>query len=650
MAKIKIQFITFFILLALAFGSLVVYAYNQISREEKHLWEGISENVFNQMQAGISEFLSKEDARSFSEYRYYYIPETQQKGYALNISPLSTPPHDDPRGLIGYFQINPDGSFHTPYLPPKKDQDKLDDLALRKNLQDRLSLVTQTLQGDIKTNLPKTNTAETTANKNNTIDLPPAQPLALLSRSTIYPNPLKEQKPSEEKKHTAKLKSRPSKISSPDLGASVPDTEQSIDDKATQAVVTNTAQFETFKQQKIFADVDTIKKKEDQDSAQKTPVETQASVLTDPFRARLVDWKDIIFYRKIWLDQKMYIQGFVIEIDRLYTWLMESSFNNSILPAFSFSNIRWNDRVLAGLQSLSTITHAQILFERQLGYPLNQFTWSIYYHRLPDSSGRKLLHLMTALLTLILTLGLYMIYRSAASVVILSQKRQDFVSAVTHELKTPLTSIRMFSEMLSEGWVKDEAKKQEYYQVMTKEGDRLSRLIDNVLQLARLEKHNYRFNLNTTEPAKDFETLSQELKDLVLKNGFEWETGAGKNIPAITYDPEALKQVLIILVDNSIKFSKDSTKKIISMKLETKANQVIWSITDQGPGIPQAELKKIFNKFYRIENEMTRKTKGTGIGLAMAKMIIDGMGGEIEAVNNPDGGLTVTLIFQCKPC
>ena len=246
--------------------------------------------------------------------------------------------------------------------------------------------------------------------------------------------------------------------------------------------------------------------------------------------------------------------------------------------------------------------------------------------------------------SLFLNLALLLLYRSYATQSLLARKRQDFVSAVTHELRTPLTSIKMFGELLEDGLSLSEEKRHEYYTIINKESSRLSRLIDNILQLSSLEKKNYHPHL-ITEPLQDtLQSLIPELKHLAEKSGATFYHTIESEAPSVTFDREAIEQILFIFLENSLKFSAHSDEKNILLSLKSEGGHVILSWKDTGPGVDEAELKKIFEPFYRVENELTRKTKGTGIGLAMAKMLSDAMNIKLVAQNsNP--GLTFYLIF-----
>lgn len=638
MTKLKIQFSLFFSLLAALIILLLSYSYKQIAKEEYRLWQGISENAYNQMQARISEFLTQEDNRSFSEYNYYYIPETQiPENTALSVSPLSQIPKDDSRGIIGYFQIDSEGTFHTPYLPTLFSSEQFLDRHSREILRDHLNELTTSFQTEVINSFSKKDLYEEKK-------IPPIQNIIDLSAIGIQSD---------------------DNLTEIDEGFTGFAAKENTDEDTTKSTNKKTKSFRQnskwgkrkiypnpLRQQKSDVpsdDVSLENKLENSPSPDKIFEEMfspkdQPEENTDPFRARLVNNENLIFYRKVWVDNKIYLQGFAVKLQIFYNWLMETSFENSRLPEFACANLNIQNKLI--VQYAEESNRIRPLFKRALGYPLNQFSWQVAYSSLPHLSTYNLLNILTALLFIIATGGLFILYHSTAKEITLSQKRQDFVAAVTHELKTPLTSIRMYSEMLTAGWIKEIEKKKEYYQIISSESDRLSRLIDNVLQLARLEKKNYKYNLITDSPKDRAREIAKELQVIAEQKGFEWKDQIPNNLPAITYDSDVIKQILITLVDNSIKFSQETTKKIIEMTIKEHEKKIIWSIRDYGPGVPRSELKKIFKKFYRIENEMTRKTKGTGIGLAMANILMQGMNAEIKAENKDEGGLQVSLIFR----
>jgi two-component system, OmpR family, phosphate regulon sensor histidine kinase PhoR len=596
--RLRLQFSLFFILLAVSLAVLVWNSYRQLAREERELWRGQAEKVYNQMQAAVSDFLTVEDQRPFTDYQ---SPS----------SPLANVPTDDPRGLIGYFQIDPDGVFSTPqpFL-----RGRLEDLSS--------SLTTPTpvpskAKGYVELGFP----AQKAVKKEN-------------FAQNVYPNPVQEQAfRLEERKMNAAM--------SASKTAEAPRKDEAADEVAGAAPAAP-APPAAARAGAFGGSVSSVPLPE----AEAPRDRKLAAIQSDPFQARLVGQKDLLFYRKVWVDHRQYLEGFAVDLDRFYDWLMNQSIANSELPEFALARLELQGQAIAqyGIVDLA-IDGLSPFFERALGYPLNLFDWSVYARDLPRVGTRWFLNALSAAVAFLATVGLYLIYRTSAAQVAYSEKRQDFVSAVTHELKTPLTSIRMYSEMLEDGWAKDEGKQKEYYRQISKESGRLSRLIENVLQLARLEKKTYKLNLKKELPTTDFESICSELKKMAERQGFNLSWRSSGDLPPLLYDPEAIKQIFLTLLDNSLKFGAESSDKSLEASLAREGDRVVWSWRDRGPGIPEKELKKVFENFYRVENEMTRKTQGTGIGLAMSRMLTESMGAEIEARNLPQGGLEIRLLF-----
>jgi len=536
-------------------------------------------------------------------------------------SPLSQLPKNDSKGLIGYFQIDPNNVCYTPYIPQMKLLYPLPDNVERKALHSKLENLTQSLQRDVQKEAP---TAHSPRERH--------FGFAGMPRN-IYPNPIQEQI------HKMKEKRKQAKPphETEQSGAMEDRQEKPTQNMPRRQVHAYPSQLKTF-EEPASATLE-------EENIAVVPAQF-LSIYIDPFQARLIEDDVLIFYRKVWLNKKLYIQGFAMDLQKFYSWHMDLSFANSALPRFTVAKLGLDGHTLAGYGEPDLAAKADsLLFERSLGFPLNRFTWQVFAAFIPRQSARIYLYALTAAIILLGTLGLYLIYRTAASQVRLSQKRQDFVSAITHELKTPLTSIRMYGEMLQDGWTEDTEKKQEYYENITRESERLSRLIDNVLQLAQLEKGTYKLNLKTEDPADDCRQIGKELATVAQSRGFTLSQELAEELAPISYDADAIKQVLITLLDNSLKFAAQAADKTLQMRLFRNDHELIWSWADSGPGIPNAELKHVFQRFYRVENEMTRTTKGTGIGLAMAHMLVEAMGARIIAANRPGGGLEIRTIF-----
>jgi signal transduction histidine kinase len=239
-------------------------------------------------------------------------------------------------------------------------------------------------------------------------------------------------------------------------------------------------------------------------------------------------------------------------------------------------------------------------------------------------------------------MGLFAIYQSARAIVDLSERRSQFVSSVTHELKTPLTNIRMYVEMLEQGIAKNPEREQEYFRILDSEGARLSRLINNVLELSKLEKKQRHIDLQPGIFEDVITEVQAVMAEKLKQEGFTLKVEPGQIRP-FKYDREVMIQVLINLIENSMKFGKSGSGRKIRIQTLQQEDGVKIMVADTGPGIPRYALKKIFNDFYRVENSLTRTTRGTGIGLALVKKFVNLMGGTVTAANNDGPGCTITI-------
>jgi signal transduction histidine kinase len=596
--RLRVQFLLFFVLLAGSLGFFVWNSYRQLGREERELWRGQAEKVYNQMQAAVSDFLTAEDRRPFRDYQSDSSPPAWEA--------------DGSRGVLGYFQIDPQGYFSTPQASFKERL---------KELTRSLTSEGEALKDKGYVELGEVGQAASKPVADLGYDREGEALLGARSKN-VYPNPVQEQAVQLEKRKMASGKAA--------KASTAPKKEEAPPPPPAPAVTASAP-----------AEPERRAEPERPPEAARPP-----SVQADPFQARLIGERHLLFYRKVWVDHRQYLQGFAVELEKFYSWLMDQSFANSDLPEFALARLELGDRALAqyGIVDLA-VDGLPPFFERPLGYPLNLFDWGVYAARLPRIGTRWFLNALSGAVAFLATIGLYLIYRTASSQVAYSQKRQDFVSAVTHELKTPLTSIRMYAEMLEDGWAKDEDKRGEYYRQISKESGRLSRLIENVLQLARLEKKTYKLNLKKEVPTRDFEEICGELKRIAERQGFALSWTAEADLPPLVYDPEAVKQVYLSLLDNCLKFGAESADKSLEAALRREGDRVVWTLSDRGPGVPDKDLPRVFENFYRVENEMTRKTQGTGIGLAMARMLAHAMGATIRAANRVGGGLEVRLEF-----
>lgn len=215
-------------------------------------------------------------------------------------------------------------------------------------------------------------------------------------------------------------------------------------------------------------------------------------------------------------------------------------------------------------------------------------------------------------------------------------QKTSFVSNVSHELKTPLTSIRMFAELLFEGRINDPEKSKHYLEIIVSESRRLTRLVNNILDFSRLEQGRKKYHLDeidlTVFLSAILESFSLQMKEhkMALKTLFP------DDLVLVMADRDSLEQVMINLIDNAIKYAGSGME--VSVSLITYETACEIRIEDRGPGVPDAHQHKIFDKFHRIDNTLTAKQQGSGLGLSIARRILRDLGGDLVYEQRSGGG------------
>lgn len=231
-----------------------------------------------------------------------------------------------------------------------------------------------------------------------------------------------------------------------------------------------------------------------------------------------------------------------------------------------------------------------------------------------------------------------------ADVAFLNHAHIDFVSTVSHELRTPLTSIKGFAEtLITSGEKLNDEQKKRFLNIIKSQVDRLTRLVENLLTVSKLESKKDKSIYKAIDLARFFEST---LYNLQLKS--REHTVKAKilpNLPPVWADSDKLEQVITNLVDNAIKYSEPGTNVIIEAKFAEKNTDFIQiDVIDEGIGIPEEYVSKIFTKFARIDNPLTRKAEGTGLGLYITKSLVENMGGKIS-LQSSDTGSTFSVVF-----
>jgi signal transduction histidine kinase len=262
----------------------------------------------------------------------------------------------------------------------------------------------------------------------------------------------------------------------------------------------------------------------------------------------------------------------------------------------------------------------------------------------PRDSVRRQVMIFTAALGVLVAViagGSVLTWRLMRRESEMAELRSDFVANVSHDLKTPLSVIRMFGETLELGRVPDEARRQEYYRVIMRESERLSRLIDNVLDFSRIEGGRQRYE-RIPAPVEPLVRDTVEAFAYPLEQqGFKVEVTVAPDLPDVPMDAGAVAQALANLVDNAIKYSGE--ERSIAVAAYRDGDRLALSVTDRGIGIPPAEHARIFEKFYRVGRSETQGRRGSGVGLALVRHIAEAHGGSVSVQSAPGQGSRFTL-------
>jgi two-component system phosphate regulon sensor histidine kinase PhoR len=232
---------------------------------------------------------------------------------------------------------------------------------------------------------------------------------------------------------------------------------------------------------------------------------------------------------------------------------------------------------------------------------------------------------------------LAVLYREAQ----VARLQTDFVNKVSHDLRTPLTSIRMFVETLQLGRIQDEARQQEALEIIAEETARLSGLINRLLDWARMESGRRSYTLRRQRVEAVVDLALQAFEPQRLAGNVQVARSVEAELPEIWADPQAIAEALLNLLNNAHKYT--GPEKRIAVSARRQGAEVLLAVQDNGPGIPRREQKRIFEKFYRAQDPLSREIEGTGLGLAMVKHIVGAHGGKVGVESDLGKGATFTI-------
>ncbi len=661
MNRFRILLVVFFLVIAAPLGYFVVRTHVSLGQEERAELRYFTETLFGRMEEELASLVLREESRAVDQYSYLILRPGETPDSSPGIrSPLSYPPGEP--YLLGYFQNNPDGTFQTPMksgdMPPSLDEYS----AAIKKMQE-LNVQFNTLRSQ---DPPSSSGDE-------------SHEMAAGSAGRAVDPSVKRKKESrlQEKYFSPRQDSEKNKLS---LGQetqrmeeiTMAQAEQILERKAASVPMLSSKSGRPLDNEQVGADrygysgtdvnrdgdggarasssVDALSRPAVRDRGSSEisdlrgviPLET-FRVEVAPLQSVLLDDQHLFLFRRIVINGRIYSQGFVVVIPALLDHLVVAHYNDQPLSRFSSIKLAVVDQGKEIVHRVSGETGAndEFYLEHRFPRPFSFLTASIT-SAIPPAAGRRTLVIMTVACGFIVVLGFIVVYQSVRVVVEHSERRSGFVSSVTHELKTPLTTIRMYVEMLEQGIAGSPEQEEEYFRILMSETGRLSRLINNVLEFSRLDRQQRPVNLVQGDLSEVIREVTDGMAEKMRQEGFTLDLHCDE-VSAFHYDREAMIQILINLLDNSIKFGRDMGEKKIRIRLAQNQRQTSLSVSDTGPGIDGKALQRVFDDFYREDNSLTRKTQGTGIGLALVKKLTATMGGTVAAANNPGSGCTITI-------
>jgi len=248
---------------------------------------------------------------------------------------------------------------------------------------------------------------------------------------------------------------------------------------------------------------------------------------------------------------------------------------------------------------------------------------------------------LLGILSLMFLGGLVLTKHMVSKEMAVAKLKSDFVSNVSHELRTPLALIRLYAETLELGRITTQEKKHEYYKIIRKESERLTGLINNILDFSRIEAGHKEYEFRETDIADLVRNTLDSYRYQIEQQGFTLKEEIDESLPAVCVDREAIARALLNLMNNALKYSPN--EKFLRVKLYRENGSVKLEIEDHGIGITSREQTKIFEKFYRTGDPLVHNTKGSGLGLSLVRHISDAHGGSIDVDSTPGKGSRFTL-------
>ena len=626
MRKFRLLFLAVAAALLVPTALLVHRALQSVDLERRMRHQAVAERLFDEMERALSEIMAREEERPFGHYRFFSTPPGEPGGAVR--SPLAEAPALP--FVVGYFQIDPDGGLHSPLRP--RDEERTG-VASDWQLSAQASGVIAEIERTVG-NYWRVNAGAAPGHAAAAAQLP-GSTVELSERPSQVPAPPAAARDESAKRQVSAFEA---------LRALNKGIEQRAD---RQAKISNeydpgSRQWQALDEsaQGFTGGLEADRAARKERSADRLNEATRFEL--SPMVGRAIDERHLLLYRTVVHEGQGYRQGLLLDIDRLGAWLREQALGSTELAAYATVTF-------ASTAIRAPAVASEFAYAHRFAEPFDGVSARLVLTALPGVGGATYLYALSALLLVAVVLGLAALDHMVSVVLRFAEQRGNFVAAVTHELKTPLTAIRMYGEMLRDGMVPSESKRDEYHRHITAESERLTRLVNNVLEFSRLERRGRKVRPEAGPVGPVVQEVAALVRPHVESEGFVLRVEIEPDLPPVRFERYALMQVLFNLVDNAVKYANGSAEKEITFRCRRGGDGVCLAVCDKGPGVPVRQLPKIFHPFYRAESELTRRSKGTGLGLALVRGLVDAMGARVTGRNRPEGGFEVEIAFPTEP-
>ena len=633
----------------------------------------VAEQVRQDVKRKLDEFIRVEQQRPYTDYLYYYVPDTvvsNEQSLPLLRSPLAGQMANSL--AYGYFQIEPDDKVITPYYQDEQIQDASSG-ELRREVQQHVLNVRQNVLPVISTRRealawaspPVTDLREGEAirERSDRVDEEQAdeaqQMKGLPSRSRAYAIESLQQ---QSQKSQVVTQDRAIAFSNQ---AVAPPQQQSTAPPETwrERQASTTYDAASMQEQgpteprRSMAQAQTESRRSEaeepaqvettavrQEHAEDANVSDKVQIRIEPFVPVVVPGGpsqpsifggQVFLLRHIRIEDRHLLQGFQLDEGRLVREVEESA-RRFVREGMAFALPQLHRQDNGSGQAGETTAYTAIL---DFGFGdlilhLQELDPAWIAKRIGELQHVYLG--IVAVVAVAAVLALASLWHAAQAQVALAQKKDEFISAVSHELRTPLTSIRMYAEMLENNWFTAKEKAAEYHKNIRQESERLSRLIENVLDFSRLQKGRKQYDFRLGDLNRCVTDVVAVMRPYAAEHGFSIETDLAP-LDSAAFDRDAVVQIVVNLLDNAVKYARAAADKTVLVRTQSSDGFTIIEVEDHGPGVPHRQQKKIFDEFYRHVHDAPQgseaagaQTTGTGLGLTLVKRFAEAHRGHVE--------------------